>query len=131
YFQPWTMEAFTAAGCGAQTCDPLWTTDLQGAMFTPAVSGSTLVVPVNQEGYPSTEGYLQAVGAPSGAVLWTEWLDKIGYSAVTANGVAYVAASDQRLYAIRPSDGSVLWSSSQLGQPFEFTAADTPVIVNG
>ena len=100
-------------------------------MFTPAVSGSTLVVPVNQEGYPSTEGYLQAVGAPSGAVLWTEWLDKIGYSAVTANGVAYVAASDQRLYAIRPSDGSVLWSSSQLGQPFEFTAADTPVIVNG
>ena len=53
------------------------------------------------------------------------------HSAVTANGVAYVAASDQRLYAIRPSDGSVLWSSSQLGQPFEFTAADTPVIVNG
>lgn len=132
YGGPLRVEAFAAGGCGAPACDPLWKTDVQGGYFTPAVSGANLILPEGPTQPPSSLGYLEGMSIGTGSILWTEWLppgSPLPSAAVAANGVAYVTASDGRVYALDPATGATLWSASVGGS--NSLLWEDPVVVNG
>jgi len=91
---PGTLSAWSATGCGAQTCAPLWTAPIGPAEAGPAVAGSTVYV-------ATAGGTLEAFrafgcGDPTCAPLWTGTFSAgggtVAYGSLSiSGGIVYVS----------------------------------------
>lgn len=95
------LRAFPADGCGAPTCEPLWSGELgfePDSVLQPAVAGGVVFV-------AGLQGQLAAFdasgcGTPTCAPLWTASVgSRITGSPAVNNGQLYVGTSDGRLVA--------------------------------
>jgi outer membrane protein assembly factor BamB len=59
----------------------------------------------------SSQGYVYAVNASTGAKLWSFFTgDTVGSSPAVANGVVYIGSLDHNVYGLNASTGAKLWS---------------------
>jgi outer membrane protein assembly factor BamB len=84
------LFAFDATGCGAATCDPLWTTDnLRGPPRSSPSIANGVVYAVDRT------GLIHAFDAATGATVWTY---DTGFAEYPSGG-GWVTVSDGVLYA--------------------------------
>jgi outer membrane protein assembly factor BamB len=117
------VAAFSAAGCGSATCNPLWTgPNIGGTTSSPAVAGGTV--------YVGTTGGLAAFSAAGcgSATCNPLWTFSTGYefvaSPAVANGVVYVPDTGGTLYALSKA-GTVSWTAASVN------GSDSPAVANG
>ena len=93
-----------------------------GNVSSPAIDTTNGVVYVG-----SLNGYLYALKASTGAILWQGKTGGNIYSSpALANGVVYVASNDNKIYAFDAKSGAKLWSYATGGPTFS-----SPIMVNG
>jgi outer membrane protein assembly factor BamB len=80
-----TLDAFATAGCGADTCSPIWSKTFAGGLLSTAVAGPTGPVLV------AAEGDLVALDRTDGTELWRA--PGAGGRIALANGTVYVETS--------------------------------------
>jgi outer membrane protein assembly factor BamB len=80
--------------------------------------------------YPSPDGWLYALGARTGSVLWRARVGHTDASAAVANGVVYVVGARDVLTAFRATDGDVLWRS-RLPSKEMLVWIPSPIIASG
>ncbi|WIG60132.1 MAG: hypothetical protein OJF49_002880 [Ktedonobacterales bacterium] len=131
------LYGFSASGCGAATCAPLWTApDASQDSDTPAVANGVVYV-----GTP--DWHLEAFNeagcvAPPCSPLWSASLDgKVAAAPAVADGIVYVSVDNDTaargtVYAF-PAAGcgsstcTPLWKWTTYNDAFE----DAPIVVNG
>ena len=93
------LYAFDADGCGAATCEPLWTATTGGDIdSSPAVANG--VVYVGSEDNKLYAFDADGCGAATCRPLWTATTGgNVDSSPAVANGVVYVGSDDNKLYA--------------------------------
>ena len=113
---------------------------------SPAVTNGVLYVGSQDLNY---NGYVYALNASTGAKLWSDIADHVGYvdssPAAVANGVVYVGSQNSnvyaldavangvvfvggdKVYALNASTGVLLWSYATLGTQM----VSSPAVVNG
>jgi outer membrane protein assembly factor BamB len=89
-----TVDGFAAAGCGAATCPPIWSTTFPDPV-SPPMAGATGPV------YVRTDASLLALDRTTGTELWRAPLATAGYDMALADGTVYVAT-------VSPTDPPVL-----------------------
>lgn len=133
-----TLYAFPATGCGAGTCEPLWSTNFEvpthegtRIVDTPVVGPAGQVFVATSPGRLGGGG-VQAVDAATGAVSWfAPGNPRTGGSLAYADGVVYEGADDA-LYAYRasgcgsPTCNTALWRGHVDG-----LVSSAPVIAGG
>jgi outer membrane protein assembly factor BamB len=135
------LEAFDATGCGAATCNPLWSSQTVGAIASsPAVENGVVYV-------TSEDGNLYAFGA-SGcgqstcSSLWTAVAgaatgEKIYSSPAIANGVVYVdstvvSSEGGHIYAFDANGcGAAICSTPLWSYDAKSQVWSSPLVVNG
>jgi len=121
------LYAFDADGCGAPTCQPVWTAFTSTRAETnssPAVARGTVFI-------GSGDGRLYAFDAATGARKWAhDFGAPYGFllaSPVIAGGVLFIGGgSDNWIRAVDPTDGSPLWGY-ETGDKIN----TTPAVVDG
>jgi RHS repeat-associated protein len=103
-----------------------------GSVFYPAVVLSGMIY-VGTVTYGSTPGYLYALDAATGALVWRDDLEMANTPTVD-NGVIYFGSFSCAFnvgcaYAVRTSDGAVLWSAALPG--CGMLPGSTPAVVDG
>lgn len=88
-----TVRAYTAAGCGAPTCSPLWTAQLPGNAGQLSAAGAYVYALVPY-GSPAT---LVALDRATGAVAWTASFDSLRPGSMTLAGGRVHVATDETL----------------------------------
>ena len=89
-----------------------------------AVSGDTLYVSV---GY----GVLSALDAATGAVRWQQNLRATGSGTPTVFGdLVYLTAGDNRGWALRTSDGKIMWQTESAGSRNNVLGAPAPALTD-
>ena len=98
---------------------------------SPAVSHGLVFVSTGET--TPMDGRVVALRAKNGTVKWaaTYLADYSTSSPAIANGVLYVGSYDTRLYAIRLSDGSLLWAPKWGSQNLPRGINSSPAIANG
>jgi len=77
----------------------------------------------------STDGYVYALNASTGAVIWTYFLQAAIYTTpAVANGIVYAAAVNGGIYALRAANGAYLWNANP-GEGTEFDSS--PAVAGG
>ncbi|TBN39425.1 quinoprotein [Paracoccus subflavus] len=101
----------TATTTGGATA---WTADIAPALEgRDSVSGGGLAYEAGRIYATSGFGELVALDAGSGGILWRQRVDApIGGGPAVQNGVVYVLARNDLGWAVRASDGKVLWQTS-------------------
>nr|WP_111301996.1 PQQ-binding-like beta-propeller repeat protein [Paracoccus saliphilus] len=91
-----------------------WSTDITPVLEDPdSASGGGLAYEGGRIFATTGFGELVALDAASGAVLWRQRVDApIGGGPAAQDGVVYVAARNSVGWAVRASDGRVLWQTS-------------------
>lgn len=91
-----------------------WTSDIAPALETrDSVSGGGLAYEGGRVYATSGFGELVALDAASGGILWRQRVDApIGGGPAVQNGVVYVLGRNDIGWAVRGSDGKVLWQTS-------------------
>ena len=130
-----TFSATNAAQIGVK-----WKFKTQG----PVSAEPTVVNNVMYVG--SWDGYMYALNATTGALIWKTYLGitiansycipsalGIASTATVQNGIVYVGGGDDRWYALNAQNGSILWSvstgdNSAAGGHFNWAS---PLIING
>jgi outer membrane protein assembly factor BamB len=106
------VAAYRAAGCGATTCGPIWTTSFRGigvVNATPAVGGGRVVT-------PTADGMVRCLDATTGAPLWavqagdSNNANGLRSSPLLAGSTVFVS-HDSTLDARSLSTGALLWSA--------------------
>jgi len=99
------LTAYTASGCGAATCSPLWAVHVGSAVgSTPAVSGGRVLV-------DDAGGTVHAYDAKNGAALWTASTGVAQqHGSVLAAPNVVVAAGSNSMVVLDPASGAVLWT---------------------
>ncbi|UFM66266.1 PQQ-like beta-propeller repeat protein [Paracoccus sp. MA] len=102
-----TVTATTTGGGRA------WSRDLRPAGESDrSVSGGGLAFEGNRLFASTGYGELVALDARTGGIAWRQRVEApIGGAPTVANGVVYVLGRDQTGWAVRASDGKVLWRS--------------------
>ncbi|MCU7724266.1 PQQ-like beta-propeller repeat protein [Actinoplanes sp. KI2] len=96
------LSVFASAGCGADSCEPLWTAHIDGSIdSSPAVAGGVVFVASTNVhalfAFPAA-----GCGAATCRPLWTgRMLDGATGSVTVADGIAYVGDFTGHLYAFR------------------------------
>ena len=93
------LYAFDADGCGAATCNPLWTATTGGDIeSSPAVANGVVYVGSEDDKLYAFDA--DGCGAATCRPLWTATTgDNVDSSPAVANGVVYVGSDDNKLYA--------------------------------
>jgi outer membrane protein assembly factor BamB len=124
------LLAFSEAGCGASVCDPAWTGQLGAATISsPAVAYGDVYVGADDGDLYAFDS--SGCGGVACTPLWTTHLGgEIRAAPAVANGVVYATSClTNAVYAVRASDGGLLWSYSAGTAPY---GGDTsPSIANG
>lgn len=116
------LYAFRASGCGALTCEPVWTiTTGSNVATSPAAVGGVVY-------FGSHDGFLYAVDGATGAIKWKVPGGSFALnSPVVANGVVYSGSLDDfKVNAFDAASGELLWSYTT-GE----TINDTPAVADG
>jgi outer membrane protein assembly factor BamB len=124
------LNAFSADGCGAAQCPPLW----QGLAGTESILESSPAVARGRVFIGAFDGKLYAFdrngcGAPTCQPLWTGSTGgTIESSPTVVKGVVYIGSDDGKLYAFDASgcgasDCDPLWTGSIGGPVFQSTPA--------
>ena len=93
------LYAFDADGCGAATCEPLWTAATGGDIESspPWPTASSTSAPEDDKLYAFAA---DGCGAATCRPLWTATTgNNVDSSPAVANGVVYVGSDDNKLYA--------------------------------
>jgi outer membrane protein assembly factor BamB len=107
-----------------QTGQLLWSGDIASSARTPALANG-LVYVVSSEAH---FGAVQAFDIETGTEVWeTDLPDWVGAEPVVANGVVYLGARDDRMYAFDAITGQQLWQSS----PLNIDALGSPAVADG
>lgn len=103
-----TVTAVSTAGA------VLWSADLTPASDRNGTgSGGGLVVSGGRLYATTGYGTLTARDAATGAEIWTQKIDAVGNAAPTVvDGTVYVIGRDNNAWAVRASDGKVLWEAA-------------------
>jgi outer membrane protein assembly factor BamB len=104
------LYAFRAAGCGAATCSPLWSTDLhKTVMSTPAVASGSVYV-------ATMDGMVHAINASSGVEAWSV---PTGATDVRSSpmvvGATVLVGTPSGLEALDAGSGNLLWTGATGG----------------
>jgi outer membrane protein assembly factor BamB len=106
------LRAFSVAGCGAATCQPLWTGTMgDGLIGSPAVAGGVVYG-------AAVDGRLYAFratgcGAATCSPLWITDLHKMSMTTpAVGDGMVFVTTFDGIVHAIDASTGGEAWSTS-------------------
>ena len=83
-----TVRAYTAAGCGAPTCEPVWTATLPSGASQLSAAGAYAYALVPS----STPATLVALDRATGAVAWTATLPDMWPSMTLAGGRVHVVS---------------------------------------
>jgi outer membrane protein assembly factor BamB len=95
----------------------------QPAVWTNPADRSTWIFVSDNSGMAAYQLAVNVAGDPS---LILKWTSGGGTSPLVANGVIYIARSGL-IRALKPTDGSLLWSDSQIG-PIHW---ESPIVANG
>lgn len=106
-----TLDSQSTATATTTGGGRVWSVDLRPAGESDrSVSGGGLAFEGNRVFVTTGYGELVALDARSGAVAWRQRVDApIGGSPTAQNGVVYVLGRDATAWAVRASDGKVLW----------------------
>ena len=106
-----TLDSQSTATATTTGGGRVWSVDLRPAGESDrSVSGGGLAFEGNRVFVTTGYGELVALDARSGAVAWRQRVDApIGGSPTAQNGVVYVLGRDATTWAVRASDGKVLW----------------------
>jgi len=98
-----------------------WTSPTTEDVKLPDAVISGLAINGGRLYYGSTDGYVYAVDATSGAGVWSfKTSEKIWATPIVDEGVVYVGSFDKKFYALSAADGRQLWNFEAGGV---FTAA--------
>ncbi len=93
----------------------------------PRVVDGVVYVSANvAQGPGYTAGYVYALRAGDGALLWRFTRGNYVSMPTVVNGVAYIGSGDDTVSALRASDGSLLWRYTTTGSVY-----DSPLVVDG
>ena len=93
---------------------------------TPAVANGIVYIGIGSR-YDPSYGYMYAINAATGAILWTyKTAGGIYSSAAVANGVVYFGSDDKNIYALDATTGTLLWKYTTEG-----AVRSSPAVVNG
>lgn len=107
----YTLDSRARVAATATSGQFAWSSDLrQPGEIGDSVSGGGLSYEGGRVFATTGYGEIVALDARSGGVIWRQKVDSvIGGAPTVANGVVYVSARNATGWAIRASDGKVLW----------------------
>ncbi|WP_410216985.1 PQQ-binding-like beta-propeller repeat protein [Paracoccus sp. (in: a-proteobacteria)] len=110
-----------------------WSTDITPPLENPdSASGGGLAYEGGRVFATTGFGELVALDAVSGAVLWRQRVDApISGGPAVQDGVVYVAARNSVGWAVRASDGRVLWQTSGTPSNSGVMGASVPAVQGG
>ena len=128
------LSVFASAGCGAESCEPLWKAHIDDGTIdsSPAVAGGLVFVASTNVhslfAFPAA-----GCGAPTCKPVWTgRMLDGATGSVTVAGGVAYVGDFTGHLYAFRAAGcGKAVCSPLWIGAGESNENLLTPAVGNG
>jgi outer membrane protein assembly factor BamB len=111
------LYAFSATGCGSNTCGPGWTGTTAGNILSsPTVVGGTVYLGSGAGDDKLYAFSASGCGRATCSPLWTApTFGYINSAPAVSGGVIYVGTSDHHLYAFRATDGTLLWTGSMGG----------------
>ncbi|MDB6176831.1 PQQ-binding-like beta-propeller repeat protein [Paracoccus sp. Z330] len=109
-----TLDSHARVTASAQSGGTSWSTDITPVLENPkSASGGGLAYEGGRIFASTGFGELVALDATSGAILWRQRVDApVAGGPAVANGVVYVSARNNIGWAVRASDGKVLWQTS-------------------
>lgn len=109
-----TLDSRAQVTATALNGGPAWSTDITPVLENPdSASGGGLAYEGGRVFATTGFGELVALDAATGAVLWRQRVDApISGGPAVQDGVVYVAATNSVGWAVRASDGRVLWQTS-------------------
>jgi hypothetical protein len=127
------LSVFSTAGCGADSCEPLWRAHIEGSVdSTPALAGDLVLFASTNEhllyAFPAN-GCAATVCKP----VWIgKLLDGATGSVTVADGIAYVGDFTGHLYAFRAAGcGRATCSPLWVGAGESNEHLDTPAVADG
>lgn len=125
----WSLSARTGAVRWSTRAAPANTHAI--VRSSPAVFNGLVYVSTGET--TPMDGRVVAMKADTGAIKWqaTYIADYSTSSPAIANGVLYVGSYDTRIYAIRASDGALLWAPKWGTQNLPRGINSSPAIANG
>lgn len=110
-----------------------WTRDLTPAAESgDGVSGGGIGYEGGRLFVTTGYGELAALDAATGGVIWRQRVGaSIGGAPTAQNGVVYVTGRDATGWAVRASDGKVLWTVSGIQAPSGVTGVSAPAVDGG
>lgn len=110
-----------------------WSTDVTPAGESPdSASGGGLAHEGGTLFVTTGFGELVALDAASGGVRWRQRVDTpVGGAPTVANGTVFVTGRNATGWAVRASDGKVLWSVSGIAAPAGVTGVSAPATDGG
>lgn len=125
-----TLDSRARVTATALSGGTAWTADLTPPAETgDSVSGGGLAHDAGTVYATTGYGELVAVDAVTGGVRWRQRVDApIGGAPTVANGVVYVVGRDATGWAVRASDGRVLWTVSGIPGQSGVTGVSAPAV---
>ena len=127
-----TLDAESQVAAHSTSGQPLWAVDL-----TPPgerrgqASGGGLAIYGGKLFVSSGWGTVSALDPATGALLWRQKIESIGTAAPTVVGdLLYIVGRDNRGWAIRASDGKVIWTIDGERAPAGYVGGPGPVVDN-
>ena len=110
-----------------------WIADLRPAAERgDGVSGGGVSYEAGRVFVTTGYGELVALDAASGRVLWRQRVESpVSGAPTVADGVVYVAARNATGWAVRASNGKVLWTVSGISAPSGVTGVAAPAVAGG
>ncbi|WBU63251.1 PQQ-binding-like beta-propeller repeat protein [Paracoccus aerodenitrificans] len=125
-----TLDSRATVTATAQSGGTAWSTNLTPAGESPnSVSGGGVAYESGQVFATTGYGELVALDAASGGILWRQRVGApIGGAPTVQNGVVYVTSRNAVGFAVRASDGKLLWQVAGIPQPTGVMGVAAPAV---
>lgn len=125
-----TLESVALVTATSQSGGRAWSTDLTPAGESrESVSGGGLAYEGGKVFATTGHGQLVALDAVSGSILWRQDVGApIGGAPTVENGVVYITNRSSTGFAVRASDGKLLWQVAGIPQPTAVMGVAAPAV---